>query len=129
MRFGLINKLAVTPANVPDFLLIESICPDQGMIFSDKLFDCKKADLWIKAKGCHPATIRKRNSKQKNRDLDRWRSRIRMPFEGVFSKQRKRAKFKGQTKVTMQCFFEAICHNLKKAVKILPETAMIPIKP
>ena len=128
MRYGLINKLAVTPANVPDFLLMKSICPKQGMIFTDKLFDCQKADLWIKAKGCQAATIRKRSNKQKNKDLDRWRSGIRMPFEGVFSKVRKRAKFRGTAKVAMQCFFEAICHNLKKAVNILPETVPLPVR-
>ncbi len=128
MRYGLINKLAVTPANVPDFQLVKSICPNQGMVFADKMFDCQKADKWIKAKSCYAGTIRKRNNKQKNRDLDRWRSSIRMPFEGVFSKQSKRAKYRGKTKVLMQCFFEAICHNLKKAVRILPiETVPIPI--
>ena len=62
----------------------------------------------------------KKNNKLKNQDLDSWKSKIRMPFEGNFSKLRKRAKFRGQTKVLFQCFSEAIVHNLKKAVIILP---------
>lgn len=128
MRHGLISKLAVTAANVPDFQLVKNICPNQGMVFADKLFDCREADKWIKAKGCYAGTIRKRNNKQKNKDLDRWRSGIRMPFEAVFSKQSKRAKYRGKVKVLIQCFLEAMCHNLKKAVKILPiETVPIPI--
>jgi len=120
MRFGLINKVAVTPANMPDYKAVKYISPKQGMVFMDKGYDYKKADLWIKLKGGVPATLRKNNNKQKNKDLDRWRSKVRMPFESTFSKQRKRAKYHGQTKVTFQCFAEAMVYNLKKAVRILP---------
>jgi IS5 family transposase len=115
MRFGLIDKLAVTPANVLDWLALPNICPENCMVFMDKLYDCRRADITLKLNGCHAATIRKNNNQNKNRDLDRWRSGVRMPFEGVFSKLRKRARYRGQAKVLMQCYFEAICHNLKKA--------------
>lgn len=127
MRYGLIKKLTVTQANVLDYQTVKNICPNQGMVFMDKLFDCKEADLWIRANGCQAATIRKKNNPKKNKDLDRWRSGIRMPFEGIFSKQRKRAKYRGQIKVAFQCFAEAIIHNLKKAVRIVSTTrAMAP---
>lgn len=125
MRYGLIKKLTVTPANVLDYKTVKNICPDAGMVFMDKLFDCKEADMWMRANRCHAATIRKNNNIKKNKDLDRWRSRIRMPFEGVFSKQRKRARYRGQVKVTFQCFAEAIVHNLKKAVSIVPRLATV----
>lgn len=127
MRYGLINKVAVTPANVPDQHLLGSLLPKQGMVFLDKLYDCASADMHIKARGCYAGTIRKNNNKAKIRDLDRWRSGVRMPFEGVFSKQKKRARYRGKVKVFMQCVFEALCHNLKKAVTILPQTSVIPI--
>lgn len=42
-----------------------------------------------------------------------------MPFESTFSKQSKYARYRGHAKVTMQCFFEAIVYNMKKAVRIL----------
>jgi transposase, IS5 family len=126
-RYGLKKKVVVTPANVLDYEVMKSVCPDQGMVLMDKLYDVGVADKWVQAKGCHAATIRKKNNKQKNRDLDRWRSSVRMPFEGAFSKTRKRAKFRGLEKVTMQCFFEAICHNLKKAVATLPRNP-VPIE-
>lgn len=120
MRFGLIEQVAVTPANVPDYKAVKDIVPKQGMVFMDKGYDYKEADDWIMANNCVPATLRKNNNKEKNHDLDRWRSGIRMPFESTFSKQRKRAKYKGQTKVFFQCLAEAMVYNLKKAVKILP---------
>lgn len=124
MRFGLINKLAVTPANVLDFETVKNICPKQGMVFMDKLFDCKKVYFWLKANNCFPATVMKRNNKNKNRYLDNWRSKTRMPFEGNFSKLNHRARYRGQTKVLFQCLAEAICHNLKKAIKILPNNTI-----
>lgn len=120
MRHGLIDKLTVTAANVLDYQTLENICPKNSMVFADKLFDIKKAYLVLKKKDCHAAIIKKKNNKTKNRDLDRWRSKVRMPFEGTFSKLRRRAKFRGKVKVLAQCYFEALAHNLKKAITVLP---------
>ncbi len=120
MRFGLIDKIAVTPANILDFQVLENICPKNCMVFADKLYDIKKSYSILKANYCHSGIIMKNSNKAKNRDLDRWRSKTRMPFEGNFSKLRKRAKFRSEVKVLFQCLSEAICHNLKKAVSILP---------
>lgn len=127
MRYGLVKKVAVTAANEPDFKAVKNVCPDQGAIFMDKMYDTKKTDAIIAAKGCYPATIRKNTNKMKNRDLDRWRSGIRMPFEGTFSKMNKRLRYRGHAKVAMQCFLEAIAHNLKKAVRIIPTALPIPV--
>ena len=120
MRYGMIEKIAITPANVLDFQVLEEICPQDCMVFADKLYDNKKSNLILKAKGCHSGIIKKNNNKSKDKDLDKWRSKTRMPFEGSFSKLRKRAKFRGRTKVLMQCYLESICHNLKKAMVALP---------
>jgi len=120
MRHGLIKKVAVTPANVLDFKALKDICPRQGMVFCDKLYDCESADIVLASQSCHAATIRKNNNPRKNRMLDRWRSGVRMPFEGTFSKLRKRARFRGLSKVLFQCAAESICHNLKKAIIVLP---------
>lgn len=117
MRHGLIVKLAVTPANVLDYEAVKNICPKQGMVFMDKGYDYAAADVWVKAGGCASATIRKNSNKQKNADLDRWRSSMRMPYESTFSKQRKRVRYRSLVKTTFQCFAEAIVHNLKKAVR------------
>jgi IS5 family transposase len=125
MRYGLISKVAVTPANVPDYKAVKNICPKQGMVFMDKGYDYKEADRWIRANGGVPATLRKNNNKQKNHDMDKWRSKVRMPFESTFSKQSKRAKYRGQLKVTFQCFAEALVYNLKKTAAILPRLATV----
>lgn len=120
MRYGLVSKVTTTPANILDPFALKNICPHNQMIFMDKLYDIKEADRILKANQCSAGTIRKNDNKKKNKDLDRWRSKIRMPFEGTFSKREKRTRYRGVLKVTMQCFLEATVHNLKKAVTILP---------
>lgn len=120
MRYGLIAKTTITPANVPDFKVVNQICPGQGCLFMDKLYDTKGTDKAVKGNGCFPGTIRKNNNPNKNFDLDRWRSKIRMPFEGTFASLSKRAKYRGQTMVVFQNFAESICFNLKKAIQVLP---------
>jgi IS5 family transposase len=114
------KKVAVTPANVLDYKVTKNIAPKAGMVFSDKLYDCRENNNVLKARNLHAGTIRKNNNHNKNRDLDRWLSSMRMPFEGTFSKRRRRAKFRSRAKVFFQATFEALCHNLKKAVVILP---------
>jgi len=119
MRHGLVKKVAVTAANVPDFRVVERVAPTEGAVFMDKMYDTRATDRRLSSRRLHLATIRKNNNPIKNRDLDRWRSRIRMPFEGTFSKMSKRARYRGHAKVALQCFFEAIVYNLKKSVRIL----------
>jgi IS5 family transposase len=104
MRYGLIAKVRVTPANVPDNRVIASILPESGMVFCDKLYDTNELHQTLK-------DFRK----------DAWRSQIRMPFEGTFSKRNKRARYRGNAKVTMQGFLAAIAYNLKKAARIIPQ--------
>ncbi len=122
MRHGLVVGVMATPAHVPDFTVADRIAPREGAVFMDKIYDTKKTDALLTARGLHTATIRKNTNPRKDRDLDRWRSSVRMPFEGTFAYRRKRTKFRGLVKVTMQCFLEATVHNLKKAVTLLSPT-------
>jgi len=121
MRFGLIDKTAVTPANIMDFQALENICPNNSMVFMDKIYDTRKSNCILTANNCASGIIRKNNNKTKNNDLDKWRSKTRMPFEATFSKLSKRAKYRGLAKVLFQGFFESIAYNLKKSVKIFPD--------
>lgn len=119
MRYGLIQKVCVTPANVLDYQVMNQICPVQGLVFMDKLYDTKQTDLVVRANGCTPATIRKNTNKLKNKNLDAFHSKLRMPFEGTFSKCSKRTRYRGRPKVLFQVLAESLVHNLKKAVKVL----------
>lgn len=118
MKQGLITKVAVTPANVNDDKALKHICPSQGLAVADKGYHTKEADKAAKQKGCHLRAIKKNNCKDKNRDLDKWLSKIRMPNECNFSKINPRARYKGQAKVQFQAFAQAIAYNLKRLVKV-----------
>jgi IS5 family transposase len=125
MRYGLITKTAVTPANVPDFKVVKRIIPEAGLIFMDKLYDTKTTDTVIRGSGCSPGTIRKNNNPNKNFDLDRWRSQVRMPFEGTFASLTKRARYKTLERVSFQVFAQSLVFNLKKAIKFTPNLAYV----
>jgi IS5 family transposase len=118
MGSGLINKVAVTPANVPDQDGLALICPDEGMIFGDKAYCLSSAQQAMHAHGCHSGAILKNNMKRKNKDKDRWLTSMRAPFEGVFSKDETRARYRGLMKMQLQAFMEAIAFNVKRLLVI-----------
>jgi transposase, IS5 family len=118
MGSGLIEKVAVTPANVPDQDGMKLICPDGGMVVGDKAYCLKPAQTAMTARGCHSGAVMKNNMKGKNSDKDRWLTKLRAPYENVFSKWEKRARYRGTMKVQMQAFMEAIVFNVKRLVAI-----------
>lgn len=119
MGSGLIDRIAGTPANVTDQDGFKHICPRNGeMTFGDKSYGLKPAQTEMAKHGAKSAAILKNNMKLKNKDLDRWRTSARAPFEGVFSKFKKRARYRGLAKVQMQLFMDAIVHNVKRLVAI-----------
>ncbi len=115
MRSGLIEKVAVTPANVPDQDALKHICPDQGMVFGDKAYCSQLAQVTM---NCHSGAIFKKNMKGKDIDKDRWISRMRFPFEGVFSKLKRKTRYRSLAKTQLQAFFEAIVFNIKRLLVI-----------
>ncbi len=116
MQSGLINKVAVTPANVDDGKGLKHICPNGGAVYGDKGYCGSSADKTIKKKGCHNATIKRNNMKNKNKDLDKWHTKLRSPYERVFSKINHRVRYRGVCKNQFTSFMQAIAHNLKRMV-------------
>jgi transposase, IS5 family len=120
MQSGMINKVAITPANLTDAQGLKHVCPSQGAIYADKGYCVKPAKQAAARKGCHLAAIKKNNMKDKNADQDRWYSKIRAPYERVFSGASKRTRYKGVAKNQFTAFMEAICFNLKRLLVISP---------
>lgn len=125
MQSGLINKVAATPANVDDAKGLRHVCPDQGAVFADKGYCTDPAQQAITRKGCHSAAIKKNNMVGKNRDKDCWITKMRAPYERVFSKRPKRVRYRSQAKVQFQVAMNAIGHNLKRLVAL--GTEKVPI--
>lgn len=118
MGSGLIQAVAVTAANVPDQDGLKLICPDGGMVVGDKAYCLKPAQETMAARGCHSGAVLKNNMKKKNKDKDRWLTKLRSPFESVFSKWEHRARYRGIAKVQLQIFLEAIIFNVKRLITI-----------
>jgi transposase, IS5 family len=114
MQTGLINKVSITPANVTDAKGFRHICPNQGAVYADKGYCIKSAVIEAKSKLCHLAAIKKNNMKGKNRDLDRWYTNRRSPYERVFSQREKRVRYRGVGKNQFAAFMQAICFNMKR---------------
>lgn len=120
MQSGLINKVTITSGNVPDANGLKNVCPNQGAIYADKAYCTKSAKRHAARRCCHLAAIKKNNMNGKNKDLDRWYSGIRAPYERVFSQQNKRTRYCGIVKNQFAAFMEAICFNLKRLVVLGP---------
>ena len=120
MQSGLINKVAITPANVTDSKGMKHVCPGSGAIYADKGYCDKHSKKAAAQKECHLRAIKKNNMKNKNRDFDRWVSHLRSPYERVFSQQNKRVRYRGVAKNQFSAFMEAICFNLKRLAALDP---------
>ena len=119
MSHGLINGVAVTPANVTDHQALPEVCPAGGMVFADKGYSAASARDHLVSRGCHAGVILKNNMREKDRDKDRWLSAVRMPFEGVFARLNKRARYRGTIKNQFQALMQALAYNLKRLIKIV----------
>lgn len=120
MQSGLINKVAVTSANLTDAQGLKHVCPSQGGIYADKGYCTKPAKEAAAKKNCHLAAIKKNNMKDKNPDKDRWYSKLRAPYERVFSQDPKRVRYRGVAKNQFAAFMQAICFNLKRLSILSP---------
>ncbi|WPX96103.1 transposase [Candidatus Bandiella euplotis] len=114
IQSGMINKVAITPANVTDAKGVAHVLPNSGAVYADKGYCVAPAKNAAKSRGIHFCAIKKNNMKQKNFDLDRYYTSIRAPFERVFSQDNKRLRYIGIAKNQFAEFMNAICFNLKR---------------
>lgn len=118
MQSGLINKIAATSAEVTDAEGLKHVCPNGGAVYADKGYCVDPAKTTLKRKGCHNATIKKNNMKEKNKDKDRWLSGIRSPYERVFAHRNKRVRYRGLMKVQFQVGIRALTFNFKRLIEL-----------
>ncbi|MGZ7068749.1 MAG: transposase [Methanobacterium sp.] len=116
MQSGLINKVAITPANITDAQGFKHVIPNTGATYVDKGYCKEPCKTAAKIKGLHLAAIKNNNMKDKNKDQDRWYSKIRAPYERVFSQRNKYVRYTGVAKNQFTAFMSAICFNLKRLV-------------
>ncbi|MGE3920705.1 MAG: transposase [Gammaproteobacteria bacterium] len=120
MQSGLINKIAIRPANESDAKGLAPVCPTQGSIYADKAYCVSRAKKAAAKRGCHLAAIKKNNMKDKNIEQDRWYTKLRSPYERVFSQQNRRVRYRGIMKNQFAAMMEAIGFNLKRLCVLDP---------
>lgn len=126
MQSGLINKVAITPANVTDANGYKHVAPNTGATYADKGYCIKPCQIEAKRRGLHLAAVKMNNMKTKNKDQDKWYTKIRAPYEHVFSKRNKRVRYVGVAKNQFASFMYAICFNLKRLVVLnIPDLQLI----
>lgn len=118
MQSGMIMKVAVTPANVTDADGAKHVMPRSGAAITDKGYVGAIQEML--RRDVHPMVIKRNNMKDKNHDLDRWISKLRAPYEGTFSKQNKRVRYKGVVKNQGAEFLYAIAYNFRKLLVLNP---------
>ena len=118
MQSGMITKVAVTSANVSDSDGAKHILPKSGAVVGDKGYVGAIREML--RRGLHSMVIKRNNMKEKNVDLDRWLTKLRCPFEGIFSKQNNRARYKGIVKNQGAEFLYAIAFNFRRLLALNP---------
>ena len=118
MTHGLIHSVAVSPANLPDSKGLKFVCPSGGMVFGDKAYSERPAQEALKKRGCYSGAILKKNMKGKNKELDNWRTSVRMPFEGVFAHLSKRVCYRGTVKTQFQAIMQTFGFNFNRLLRI-----------
>lgn len=114
IQSGMINKVAVTPANLTDAKGMALVLPKQGAVYADKGYCTSPAKIAAARKNVHLCAVKKNNMQGKNFDLDKYYTKIRSPFERVFSRDNKRLRYIGIAKNQFAEFMKAICFNLRR---------------
>jgi len=118
MQSGMINRVAVTTASVTDADGAKHVMPRGGAACADKGYVGAIPEMF--RRGVHPMVILRNNMKEKNRDLDRWLSGLRAPYEGTFSKQNRRVRYRGVVKNQGAEFMYAIAYNFRRLLVLNP---------
>lgn len=118
MQHGVITRVAVTAANVADSDGAKHVMPRSGAAVTDKGYIGAIREML--RRGVHPMVIKRNNMKDKNVDLDRWISKLRAPYEGTFSKQNKRVRYRGVVKNQGAEFLYAMAFNFRRMLAMNP---------
>lgn len=112
-RFSLWEqKVNITPANVTDADGAALVLPRSGVIFADKGY--VGAIKEIVRRFLVLRVILRDNMADKDRELDKWVSKKRAPFERTFSKQERRVRYRGTAKNRAAEFLYAVAYNMRR---------------
>ncbi len=103
--------MQLTPAND-----LKHVLPSTGAIYAGKDYCDRQTHLDAKRKGRTLRAILKNNMKNKNKGRDSFITKMRSPYERVFSQTNHRTRYKGIAKNQFALFMESLAFNLKRMV-------------
>jgi IS5 family transposase len=121
MQSGLVNKVAITHANVIDSKGFKHVAPESGAVHAGKAYSDHNCKRIAKANNLHLCASKKNNMKDKNFDPDKWYCALRSPYERVFSNCSKRTRYRTIAKNQFQAFMQSIAFNLKRLAVLTKE--------
>ena len=113
---GLINKVATTPANLPDAQGLRHVCPTQGAIYGDKGYCTAPARQAAAQRHCpsrRDPTDQHENQEPGSRPVGYASAGS---VERVFAQRPKRVRYRGVAKNQFSAFLQAMTVNLKRLV-------------
>jgi IS5 family transposase len=113
---GMIQKIAVTPADVTDADAGKHVLPKTGAVLGDKGYIA--LITFLRSHGLHPMIILKTNMLAKIAELDKWITKLRAPYERTYSKQNKRVRYRGVAKNQGAEFMYAIAYNMRRLLSL-----------
>ena len=116
MQSGLINKVALTPANITDANGLKHVLPQTGAVYADKGYCDRQTHIDAQRKNCILRAILKNNMKGKDKGRDHFITKMRSPYERVFSQTNHRVRYKGIAKNQFALFMASLAFNLKRMV-------------
>lgn len=127
VKEGIITKPIVSPANKTDAEMFDDMKPPAGAVLGDKGFDTNKIRESCQENGLHSMIIQKNNRKEKNQDLDKYITKLRCPFESIFTQFKRRRNeggwirtfYRGLEKINFEMTFKALAINLRRVIKIM----------
>ena len=132
---GIVRRVAVTPANVPEARLLEAVLPPRpGEVFADSAYDQHAVHATIRAARGRPRIIKrvhKRSRPALNAAKAAWNatvSPVRRKVEKIFGTAKRsyglgRARYLGLARVTLQARLTLIAYNLRRATALLRPAA------
>lgn len=114
MQTGLINQVYLSAANVTDAKGLKHVLPSQGAVYADKGYCTSEALSDSISAGVHLRAIKKNNMKGKDFKLDAYLTKLRSPYEQMFSKIRRRVRYASLMRNQAAAYLDAVAFNLKR---------------
>ncbi|MEM4235125.1 MAG: transposase, partial [Candidatus Methanomethylicaceae archaeon] len=118
MSSRMITRIECTRANVADVKVVEQLVTRPTVVFGDKGYCSEEVERRLEERGCSSAIIKRDNMRAKDKEVDRWKTRLHMPYESIVTQLPKVTRWVGLQKNRFICIAYAFAYNIKRLVRL-----------